>query len=331
MKKTSCIILAAVLCLAMLCSCNSDYETPGNQYTDDDSYYSEYVPEVEEYSSDTPNETSSKAPTVSKKPQVSYKPQTSSKVNNTVSKSECSHSWKNATCTAPMTCEYCGKTSGGTNDHYYTSTTTKKATCSEEGEITYKCYYCGKTYTETTEKTNSHSWESATCTSPKTCKNCGETEGEAKGHNYAAYNGYKCTYCKQVDPNVQEVLGKCSLQLPTLPTTLTRYSYSNKVQHKVTVTDIKYEFEYYGDGKVTLTAKFAGTKVYDEKGSGQSSSCYIGWKLYAPDGTVFRSGTFMSPNVAEGESFGATKEENLIYNFEASDPGNYKLVIMNTN
>ena len=34
----------------------------------------------------------------------------------------------------------------------------------------------------------SHTWKAATCTTPKTCTKCGETEGEALGHSYK-YNG----------------------------------------------------------------------------------------------------------------------------------------------
>lgn len=30
----------------------------------------------------------------------------------------------------------------------------------------------------------SHKWQSATCEAPETCKNCGETQGEARGHNW---------------------------------------------------------------------------------------------------------------------------------------------------
>ena len=36
----------------------------------------------------------------------------------------------------------------------------------------------------TSSKTHTHSWRSATCTSPKTCSTCGETDGTAKGHNW---------------------------------------------------------------------------------------------------------------------------------------------------
>ena len=96
------------------------------------------------------------------------------------------------------------------------------------------------------------------------------------------------------------------------------------------MTKIVPSFEYYDDGKVILTVKFSGTKTYDYRGSGQSDACRIGWKLYDPEGNVFRSGTFTSPNIAMGESF-ANQEEDLIYNFEAAEPGVYRLEILNVN
>lgn len=125
-------------------------------------------------------------------------------------------------------------------------------------------------------------------------------------------------------------MDQCSLQLPTLPKTVSYYGYAGKTYSKVEVTNITYQFEYYGDGNVILTAKFSGKKTYDYRGAGQSSPCYIGWKLYDPDGNVFRTGTFYSPNVAEGERF-ANQEADLIYNFEASKPGKYRLEILNVN
>jgi len=41
-----------------------------------------------------------------------------------------------------------------------------------------------------------HDWKNATCTEPKTCKLCGQTEGEALGHNYF---GGTCTRCGAVE------------------------------------------------------------------------------------------------------------------------------------
>lgn len=43
-----------------------------------------------------------------------------------------------------------------------------------------------------------HSWMSATCTKPKKCSICEETQGSSLGHDYS--NGY-CTRCSSADPN----------------------------------------------------------------------------------------------------------------------------------
>ena len=49
-----------------------------------------------------------------------------------------------------------------------------EATCTEPK----KCVKCG----ETEGVANGHKWKAATCTTPKTCETCGKTEGEALGH-----------------------------------------------------------------------------------------------------------------------------------------------------
>ena len=60
---------------------------------------------------------------------------------------------------------------------------TKKATCTEEGEKEQKCNVCQKIQTEIIAIIE-HDWEKATCTSPKTCNSCGETEGNELGHSW---------------------------------------------------------------------------------------------------------------------------------------------------
>ena len=63
------------------------------------------------------------------------------------------------------------------------ATCTKPKTCSE----------CG----ETEGKPLGHDWKEATCTEPKTCKRCGATKGEALGHDWEEQTYYKPKTCKR--------------------------------------------------------------------------------------------------------------------------------------
>lgn len=49
-----------------------------------------------------------------------------------------------------------------------------------------------------TSTSHTHSFSDATCSSPKTCTDCGETEGNALGHDYV---NNKCSRCGEVDPD----------------------------------------------------------------------------------------------------------------------------------
>ena len=72
------------------------------------------------------------------------------------------------------------------------------------------CKLCG----ETEGAAKEHDWQEASCTAPKTCKTCGQTEGTAKEHGYT---GGKCSVCgsaqagyRQLDTGVwvaQQVVG----------------------------------------------------------------------------------------------------------------------------
>ena len=67
-----------------------------------------------------------------------------------------------------------------THAHIFT-TTTQDATCTTDGLKTDTCD-CGHIHTEIIPAVGEHDWVDATCTAPKTCAVCGETEGEALGH-----------------------------------------------------------------------------------------------------------------------------------------------------
>ena len=65
----------------------------------------------------------------------------------------CFHSWQDATCESPMTCEKCGKTRGEPLGHAVKKwTVTKETSCSAEGERAGYCERCKKDCTEAIEK-----------------------------------------------------------------------------------------------------------------------------------------------------------------------------------
>ena len=109
----------------------------------------------------------------------------------------CEHQWKPATCTAPPTCELCGKTEGEMLPHRFKpATCVELQTCSDcglkEGVLAdHKwmtatciapdtCTVCGETRGELLP----HKWRAATCTKPETCTVCGKTQGEPVPHTY---------------------------------------------------------------------------------------------------------------------------------------------------
>ncbi len=73
--------------------------------------------------------------------------------------------------------------------------TWKSATCTEPKT----CTKCG----ETEGSALGHSWEKATCTEPKTCSRCGKTEGTALGHSWKKQTETTpkmCTKCGEMEP-----------------------------------------------------------------------------------------------------------------------------------
>ena len=105
------------------------------------------------------------------------------------------------------------------------------ATCEEDGKKAYYvCDDCGKWFwdaegaVEITDKNSvvipalNHDWKDATCEAPKTCGNCGETEGDALGHDY---NEGVCGNCGEADPDYEKP------EEPTVPSTPVKPSKPN--------------------------------------------------------------------------------------------------------
>ena len=126
-----------------------------------------------------------------------------------------------ATETTPQTCTDCGYVIESATGHVCANHLTKvdrvEADCTTPGNIEhYKCS-CGKLYEDATAAVEltedqvkrdalGHDWIDATCTEPKTCDRCGETEGTALGHNWATEwssnadnHWHACTRCDAKD------------------------------------------------------------------------------------------------------------------------------------
>ena len=102
----------------------------------------------------------------------------------------CDHVWQEATCSAPQTCEKCGRTKGDPVDHSYTT-----ANCTYPA----MCRYCYAIQGEPL----GHDWQSATCVSLESCSRCIATRGHRARHTLGdSTDGQtkSCTVCgKQYD------------------------------------------------------------------------------------------------------------------------------------
>ena len=163
------------------------------------------------------------------------------------------HSWANATCTEPQTCLVCGETSGEALGHNMAAPTcTKPATCKRgcghtEGEplghtevidpaVESTCTEPGLTegkhcsvceevlVTQKVVPALGHDWKNATCTMPKTCSVCNETEGNELGHDMAVATCTVASTCKRgCGYTVGEPLGHdMAVATCTLPSTCKR-------------------------------------------------------------------------------------------------------------
>ena len=110
-----------------------------------------------------------------------------------------------ATCAAKgikqTVCTVCGKEEAQVGiaplGHDYSKSVATAVGCTAEGVNRFTCTRCKDSYTETVKPTG-HSWVEATCTAPKTCSGCGQTEGNALDHSWTASNGaFKCTRCSK--------------------------------------------------------------------------------------------------------------------------------------
>ncbi len=147
------------------------------------------------------------------------------------------------------------------------------------------------------------------------------TKKDSKGTSRTATFKINVTPAPQ-EPEEDKMQGYKVTCDTSLPETINYYSGSN-IQSSCQVTAVS--FEVSGDDlKILMTGK----KTYDSKGSGQSASCKIGWKLYNSQNYVVDDGTLYTNSLAVGEGF--LNASDTAYDILV--PGeSYRLVIMNVN
>ena len=92
-------------------------------------------------------------------------------------------------------------TTGHLETHTYSQEVTDP-TCEDAGYTTHTCDVCGDNYKTDPVPAKNHDWAAADCITPKTCKVCGETEGEALGHSWVdadCVNPKTCTVCGETE------------------------------------------------------------------------------------------------------------------------------------
>ncbi len=141
---------------------------------------------------------------------------------DTIPVDENAHAWNEGVVTQDSTCSAVGvKTFTCTHNGEHTKTedvaidedahswnegvVTQDPTCSAVGVKTFTCTHNGE-HTKTEDVAidkDAHSWNAADCDTPKTCGLCGETDGDALGHNFVAthndtHHFEDCSKCDEI-------------------------------------------------------------------------------------------------------------------------------------
>lgn len=172
---------------------------------------------------------------------------------------------------------------------------------------------------------HTHEYDSGTITTAATCGNDGVKTYTCKTCPHQITETIPTTGSHNIVNNVCTVCGfkpvaYCDADLPVI---ISYYTSSGTKQSSCSVTDVTFKVSG-GD----LYIYFTGRKTYDSRGSGQSDSCKIGWKLYDEDDYVIASGTAYTLSLATGEGF--KEEEERVYNVIESGK-TYRLVLLNVN
>ena len=129
------------------------------------------------------------------------------------------HTSGEATCTEAYVCDACGKTVEEATGHTEAIDEAVAPTCTTEGKTEGKhCSVCGEVLVaQEVLPATGHDFADATCDTPKTCRVCGTTEGEATGHTYDNDCDADCNACGEARTPADHAYGDWALTVePTL-------------------------------------------------------------------------------------------------------------------
>ena len=166
-----------------------------------------------------------------------------------------------ATETTPQKCTECDYiiTDALGHTHSMTPVAAKDATCTEDGnKAYYVCSGCGKWYEDATGNVEivdhnsvvidhpGHDWKEATCTDPKTCSRCGDTEGTALGHDFAdvwssdeSGHWHECSRCDATADEAAHTPGAAATETTPQKCTECDYIITAALGHTHTLTKVE--------------------------------------------------------------------------------------------
>lgn len=178
--------------------------------------------------------------------------------------------------------------------HNYCEETKKNATCTEDGTKNYTCSTCGESYEEIIPK--GHIWLDSTCTLPRSCQNCDETEGHPLGHT--TIEGI-CDRCKNtIDIDIR----------------LFGVTYTKPTWYDTTEMTFKNIFTTYADGKLQL--RFRAVKTDDEYGIYSSYPIGFGYKITDSNGKEVVNDSWILYSITLGQYVDEVIEIPLDWNTE---------------
>lgn len=96
---------------------------------------------------------------------------------------------------------------------------------------------------------------------------------------------------------------KVNISLPKTPFDIYNYGFDDKLEDKVTITDVWTNIEYSYSGDDAFVKLYVrGTKILSDEPN-TSSSCYVSWKAYDSNNIVVDSGNIITSDIKVGESF----------------------------